>query len=84
MPEWNEEIRRRLEHLSITPEPAEAEIVNELADPDHGRSCVRDLTARGVPPHDARVQALAELKDSNALEHALRGVEQSDPIGIPS
>ncbi len=80
MPEWNDEIRRRLAHLSIAPE-REAEIVDELS--QHLDDCVRDLMARGVRPDDARAQALAELEDGDALARALRGTERTierDPV----
>ncbi|MGH7653608.1 MAG: permease prefix domain 1-containing protein, partial [Gemmatimonadaceae bacterium] len=73
MPEWSEEIRRRLASLSLSPE-REAEIVEELS--LHLDECVRTFAARGVAPDAARAQALAELEDSEALGRALRDVER--------
>jgi predicted permease len=73
MPEWSEEIRKRLAALSLSPE-REAEIVEELS--LHLDDCVKALLARGVAPDAARAQALSELDDSEALGRALRDVER--------
>lgn len=80
MHNWASEIRARLAHLSLSP-AREAEIVEELS--QHLDDAVRDASSRGVPPAEARAQALAELESGDVLERALRSVEQTverDPV----
>lgn len=60
MPEWKEEIRRRLADLRIAP-TREAEIVEELA--QHLDDRYEDLLTRGVTEAEAWQAALAELSE---------------------
>ncbi len=73
MPDWTEEIGRRLAPLALRPE-REAEIVRELA--QHLEDSFTDALARGALPVEARAQALAELEESEALVTALHDVEK--------
>jgi putative ABC transport system permease protein len=71
MPDWEEEIRRRMYGLAIEP-AREAEIVEELS--QHLGDCYEESLAAGAAPEEARRAALSELSGSLALE--LKRVER--------
>ncbi len=75
MPEWKEEIRRRLASLKLAP-AREAEIVEELS--QHVEDRYQELLAGGTTKAEARRVALQEITDSPAedLARGLRRVEQ--------
>src|SRR5215510_4015753 len=73
MPEWKEEIRRRLARLKLEP-TRESEIVEELA--QHLEDRYTESLARGATPEEASRAALAELRDSELLQNELRQVER--------
>jgi hypothetical protein len=76
MPEWKEEIRRRLESLKL--EPAhEAEMVEELS--QHLEDRYAELLAGGATPDEAHHAALAELNESESLARELRRGEGLQP-----
>lgn len=80
MPDWKEEIIKRLEGLKLDP-VREAEIVEELS--QHLDDRYGELLARGATDEQASRAALAELSESRRLERELRRVEQrfaSEPI----
>jgi putative ABC transport system permease protein len=82
MPEWREEIRRRLAGLELAP-LREAEIVEELS--QHLEDRYQELLAQGVSPAAARQAGLAEIREGEALGQALAGVERrrgADPIPL--
>src|SRR5262245_5083967 len=72
MPEWKEEIRRRLSGSKLEP-AREAEIVDELS--QHLEDRYAELLARGATPEEASRAALAELCDGESLQQELRLVE---------
>src|SRR3989442_2966877 len=72
MPNWKEEIKRRLANLKLGP-TREAEIVEELA--QHLEDHYQELLAGGATNDEASHAALAEL--SPLLAKELRRVEQS-------
>ncbi|HEV2387205.1 MAG TPA: ABC transporter permease [Candidatus Acidoferrales bacterium] len=74
MPDWKEEIARRLAPLGLGPE-REAEIAEELAQHLEGR--FEDALAAGAPEAAARSAAMAELSDESLLARGLRRVERS-------
>ena len=74
MPEWEEEIRKRLAGLKIEP-TREAEIVEELA--QHLDDRFEELSAAGATPDEARRVALAELSENEALSRELSKVERA-------
>ncbi len=77
MPEgsqWREEIRRRLEGLTLPP-AREAEIIDELA--EHLEEDYQRATGRGASDAEARQEALAGLSDHELLADELRKVERS-------
>jgi putative ABC transport system permease protein len=76
MPDWREEIRKRLDGLKLAP-VREAEIVEELA--QHLEDCYRELVSGGATEDDARRTALEELSDKDLLAGGLRGVEHEAP-----
>ncbi len=81
MPDWKNEIKRRLENLSLPP-TREAAIIEELAnDLD---DCYAELMARGASTAEAYQQTLAELAGSEWLRHELqRGERQNqEPIAL--
>ena len=73
MPEWRDEIRRRLAGLKLAP-TREAEIVEELA--QHLDDRYAELLAGGATDEEASQAALAELSESQWLAHELRRVER--------
>jgi len=72
VPEWKQEIRRRLANLQLPP-TREAAIVEELA--QRLDESYAELLASGVSEADAYCQAHAELHDGELLTHGLRRVE---------
>jgi putative ABC transport system permease protein len=82
MPEWKEEIKKRLANLQLDP-AREAEIVEEVSQHMDDR-CAESL-ARGATPEDAYRTALAELSDQQSLARELRRVERqaaAEPIAL--
>jgi putative ABC transport system permease protein len=73
MPEWKEEISRRLAGLSLSPE-READITDELA--QHLEDRYRELLASGVTEAEAFRTAIKELSEEELLARELRRVEQ--------
>src|SRR5262245_24072724 len=76
MPEWKEEIRRRLAGLKLAP-AREIEIVEELS--QHLADRYVELLTRGATPDEAYRAALTELIDDESLARELRRVER--PVG---
>jgi predicted permease len=73
MPEWKEEVSRRLASLKLAP-AREAEIVEEVA--QHLEDRYQELVASGTTEDEARRVALEELSDEDLLSRSLRRVEQ--------
>ncbi|HEV8701082.1 MAG TPA: ABC transporter permease [Candidatus Polarisedimenticolia bacterium] len=73
MPDWNEDIRRRLATLTLEP-TREMEIVEELA--QHLDDRYHELRAGGATQADASRAALAELSEGGWLARELRRVER--------
>ena len=73
MPEWKQEIRKRLADLNLEP-TREAEIVDELA--QHLEDRYKELLASGATEDEASRTALAELSESDLLARELRRVER--------
>ncbi|HKP84936.1 MAG TPA: ABC transporter permease [Blastocatellia bacterium] len=73
MPEWKEEIRRRLAGLNLEP-TRESEIVEELS--QHLEDRYQELMADGRAPEQAARAVLEELNDSELLKQELRRVER--------
>lgn len=74
MPEWKQEIERRLSPLRLTP-VREASVSEELA--QHLEDHYRELVAGGASPESARRTALAGL-DRHELLRELRQVERAN------
>jgi predicted permease len=74
MPEWKEEIRRRLAPLELEP-TREAEIVEELA--QHLDDRYLELLSGGATEEQTYRAALAELSGSELLARELRRIERS-------
>jgi macrolide transport system ATP-binding/permease protein len=72
MPEWKQEIRRRLANLKLEA-AREGEIVEELS--QHLEDHYAESLASGAAPEDAYRAALIELSDSEILQRELRIVE---------
>src|SRR5215475_10716578 len=84
MPEWEQEIRRRLQGLRLEPS-REAAIIEELAQylDDH----YAELLAGGATEAEAHRRTLTELQGSELLAHELRRAEQwvaPEPITLGS
>ncbi|MGH9751335.1 MAG: ADOP family duplicated permease, partial [Blastocatellia bacterium] len=80
MPEWKQEIRRRLANLKLGP-AREAEIVEELS--QHLEDRYAESLATGATPEEGSRAALAELNERDLLTQELRRVERTtdqDPI----
>ena len=77
MPEWNEEITRRLGSLKLAP-PREAEIVEELT--QHVEDRYRELLSGGATEAEAYRVTLEELSDHELMVRELRKVEQ--PVAL--
>src|SRR5262245_60634717 len=73
MPEWKEEIRRRLAGLKLAP-AREIEIVEELS--QHLADRYVESLTRGARPDEAYRAALTELIDDESLARELRRVER--------
>jgi predicted permease len=73
MPEWKEEIRRRLAGLKLDP-AREAEIAEELSQHLEDRNA--ELQVQGATPEEAFRAALAEIHGSETLHLELRRVER--------
>jgi hypothetical protein len=73
MPDWKEEITRRLASLKLAP-AREAEIVEEVA--QHLDDRYQELVAGGAIEEEACRMALEELSDEDLLARGLRRVEQ--------
>ncbi len=76
MPEWKQEIRRRLASLQLAP-TREAAIVEELA--SYLEDCYAELLAGGATPAEAERQTRSELSGSEMLQRELRRVERQVP-----
>ena len=68
MPEWKQEIRRRLANLKLEPTREDA-IIEELA--QHLDDCYAEWLARGSTPAEAERRALAEVRESEMLQREL-------------
>ena len=75
MPDWEEEIARRLASLKLAP-AREAEIVEEVA--QHLEDRYRELITSGATEGEARRLALEELSDEGPLVRGLRRVEREE------
>jgi predicted permease len=73
MPDWKEEVTRRLASSKLAP-AREAEIVEEVA--QHLEDRYQELVAGGATEDEARRVALEDLSDENLLARGLRRVEQ--------
>jgi len=80
MPEWSEEIRKRLEALRIDP-AREASIVEELS--QHLEDRYEELVARGAAPDDARRAALEELADGGLAAALKASIPRPAPAATP-
>src|SRR6185503_3474550 len=74
MPNWKQEIGRRLADLRLEPN-RESEIVEELS--QHLDDRYNDLVTRGVSPAESYRAALEELSESELLTRELRRVERT-------
>lgn len=85
MPEWRQEIRRRLAGARLGPE-REAEIIDEVA--QHLEDRYREHTLRGATPEEAAGRALSELDADGVLAREVARVEPAvrplPPIGAPA
>jgi len=82
MPDWKQEIGRRLANLKLEP-TREAAIVDELA--AHLEDYYGELLASGVTTTEAERRTLAELSESETLQQELRRVERQagpEPITL--
>jgi putative ABC transport system permease protein len=73
MPEWRQELRKRLAGLKLEP-PREAEIVEELA--QHLDDRYTELLASGATEAEAERRTRAELSESEILVQELQRVER--------
>jgi len=85
MPDFREEVRKRLARLNLEP-TREASIVEEVA--LHMEDRYRDLLAQGSNAEQAQSTILAELDQDNRLTRELRAIEpqahlQAEPPGAP-
>src|SRR5215217_7580402 len=76
MPDFKEEIRKRLEGLSLSP-VRENDIVEELA--QHLEDRFEQAVSRGSTEDEGRRAALAEINESGVLTQALKRVERPAP-----
>ncbi len=77
MPDWRDEIRRRLEPLTLSP-TREAEIVEELA--QHCEDRYRELRAAGTSESAAHARALDEIDDAETLRREVARLERPAPV----
>ncbi len=73
MPDWKDEIRKRLANLKLSP-VREAEIVEELS--QHMESLYEELLSGGATEAEAERRTLAELSESELLARELRRIER--------
>src|SRR5262245_23027079 len=73
MPEWKQEIRKRLTPLKLE-QAREAAIVEELS--QHLDDCYAESLAGGATPAEAARRTLAELSESETLQQELRRIER--------
>src|SRR6266536_4367030 len=76
MPDWKQEIRRRLAGLELEP-TREAAIVEELE--QYLDDCYAELLASGATEAEAYQRTLSELSGSELLAHELQRVERPAP-----
>jgi putative ABC transport system permease protein len=76
MPDWKEEIRKRLGGVKLPP-VREAEIVEELA--QHLEDAYQELLSRGATSIEAQRLTLAELSENELLARGLRRSERRAP-----
>ncbi len=76
MPDWKEEIRRRLSGLRLHP-TREAEIIEELS--QHLEDCYEQSLQGGATEKEAHRAALLELTESDLFAQELRRVERVVP-----
>jgi predicted permease len=76
VPEWKEEIEKRLAGLKLEP-ACEANIVKEIS--QHLDDCYQESLANGMTPAEAERRTLEELGASEALQQELRRVERPSP-----
>jgi putative ABC transport system permease protein len=79
MPDWREEIARRLSSLKLD-STRENEIIEELS--QHLDDRYYELVSGGVTEDDARRDAATELNDENLLAQELRGVVREAGQGV--
>src|SRR5262249_61398877 len=82
MPEWKQEIRRRLANLKLEP-AREAAIVEELS--QHLDDYYEELLASGALQAEAERRTRAELIESELLAQELRQVERQgaqEPLAL--
>lgn len=75
MPEWRDDVRRRLSPLNL-PAAREAAIADELA--QHLEDHYRELLAAGVDPAEAARLALDEFQPGNVLAKYIAGLRLAD------
>ena len=80
MPDWKEEVRRRLRGLRVSP-VNEAEIVEELA--QHLDDVYHRALATGASEADATQAALSELAAEHSLLRDLERSQQQPPAPGP-
>ena len=73
MPDWKDEIRRRLSTLKLEP-ARESEIVEELD--QHLEDVYQRSIAKGLSDHEAKRIALRELADAESLPNELKRVQK--------
>lgn len=73
MPDWKDEIRRRLSGLKLEP-AREAEIVEELA--QHLDDVYQRAIAKGLPEQESKRMALRELAGADSLPNELKRVQK--------
>src|SRR6185503_10127819 len=73
MPDWKEEVRKRLADARIEP-ARESEIVEELA--QHLDDVYQRSIARGLSEHESTQIALRELADANSLPNELTRIQK--------
>src|SRR6185312_14484084 len=76
MPDWKNEIRRRMARLKLAP-TRESEIVEELA--QHLDDRYQELLAGGISDFNAERLTLAELSENELLARELQSVERKTP-----
>src|SRR5262245_8798031 len=82
MPEWKQEIRRRLAGVKLEP-AREAAIIEEFA--QYLDECYAELLSSSAKEGEAYQQTLAELSGSELLAHELRRAERritQEPIAL--